>query len=215
MTKIKDLPSLDRPREKLLRYGVDKLKNEELLAIVLGTGIKGTNVVSLAKNIIKVTNKVGLENLTLKDLVSIKGLGNTKAMQIISALEFGRRQFIKNPEVIVTYEKVYELCVDIRSAKKEHFVAFYLDSRKALIAREVISIGSVNATIVHPREVFEPALRLGAVAIIVAHNHPSGDSSPSQEDHDVTKRLKEAARLLGINFQGHIIVTKNTYLQVN
>ena len=211
MTKVKDLKKFDRPREKLERYGPQKLADHELLAIVLGSGIKGTNVVELAKKIVKVVTKVGLEKLTLENLKEVRGLGNAKAMQIISALEFGRRQFIKSPEIIITPEKVFELAADFRTSKKEHFVAFYLDSRNALISREVISIGILNASLVHPREVFEPAIRHGAASIIVAHNHPSGDTTPSNEDYEVTKRLKEAANLLGIHLQSHFIVTKDTF----
>lgn len=199
------------PRERLERYGLLKLTDYELLAIVLGSGIQGTNVVQLAKKIVKVVEQVGLENLTLKDLTAIKGLGQVKAMQVISALEFGRRQFVKVPEIIITTEKVFELCADIRASKKEHFVAFYLDSRRALIDREIISVGTLNFSVVHPREVFEPALRHSAAAIIVAHNHPSGDSTPSPEDIAVTKRLKDAADLLGIYLVDHIIVTKDSW----
>ncbi len=211
MPKVKDLSKYDRPREKLAKYGMVKLADHELLAIVLGSGIKGTNVIQLAKKIVKLVKETGLEKITLDDLKEVRGLGFAKAAQIISALEFGRRQFVKTPEIIMTPEKVFELSADFRASKKEHFVAFYLDSRNALIAREVISIGILNASIVHPREVFEPALRLGAASIIVAHNHPSGDVTPSNEDFEVTKRLKEAAKLLGIHLQNHLIVTKDTY----
>lgn len=214
MPKVKDLSKFDRPREKLEKYGTVKLADHELLAIVLGSGIKGTNVIQLARKIVKLVNEVGLEKITLEDLKGIRGLGDAKAMQIISALEFGRRQFVKSPEIIMTPEKVFELCVDFRNSKKEHFVAFYLDSRNALIAREVISIGILNASIVHPREVFEPALRLGAASIIIVHNHPSGDTTPSNEDFEVTKRLKEAAKLLGIHLQNHFIVTKTSHSNI-
>lgn len=211
MPKVKDLSKFDRPREKLEKYGTVKLSDHELLAIVLGSGIKGTNVIELSKKIVKLVKDIGIEKLTLDDLKGVRGLGNAKAMQIISALEFGRRQFIKTPEIIITPEKVFELSADFRTSKKEHFVAFYLDSRNSLIAREVISVGILNASLVHPREVFEPAIRLGAASIIVAHNHPSGDTTPSNEDYEVTKRLKEAAKLLGINFQNHMIVTKDSH----
>lgn len=211
MTKLKDLSKIEMPRERLERYGLPKLTDYELLAIVLGSGIQGTNVVQLAKKIVKVVEQVGLENLTLKDLMAIKGLGQVKAMQVISALEFGRRQFVKVPEIIITTEKVFELCTDIRTSKKEHFVAFYLDSRKALIAREVISVGTLNFSVVHPREVFEPALRHSAAAFIVAHNHPSGDPTPSPEDIAVTKRLKDAADLLGVHLLDHVIVTRDSF----
>lgn len=208
--RIKDIAKYERPREKLERYGIGKLADHELLAIVLGSGIKGVNVVELSKKIVKAVGKVGLENLTLEHLIEIKGLGLAKAGQVLAALEFGRRQYATE-EVIVTPEKVFELCEDIRGSRKEHFVAFYLNSRGALIEREIISVGILDASLVHPREVFEPALRHGAAAIIVAHNHPSGSHEPSAADHDVTTRLKEAGNHLGIQVLRHIIVTKVGY----
>lgn len=205
--KMKDVAKYERPREKLERYGIGKLSDHELLAIVLGSGIKGVNVVELSKRIVKVVKKIGLENLSIKHLMEVKGLGNIKAGQVLAALEFGRRQYATE-EVIVTPEKVFELCEDIRGSRKEHFVAFYLNSRGVLIEREIISIGILDASLVHPREVFEPALRHGAAAIIVAHNHPSGSHEPSAADHDVTNRLKEAGRMLGVELYQHIVVTK-------
>lgn len=209
--RIKDAAKYDRPREKMERYGTSKLADHELLAAVLGSGVKGVNVVQLSKKILKKVEQVGLDSITLDDLKDIKGLGNVKAQQVLAALEFGRRQFVKTPEVIVTSEKVCELCSDIRTAKKEHFVAFYLDSRSVLIAREVISIGTLNASLVHPREVFEPALRYGAAALIVAHNHPSGDSTPSEEDYEVTTRLQEVGEMIGIPLLKHVVMTKDSH----
>lgn len=214
LMKVKDLSKYERPREKMARYGTVKLADHELLAIVLGSGIKGTNVVQLAKKIVTRVRKIGLDDLKLEDLLEIKGLGEAKALQILAALEFGRRQFVKNPEVIVTPEKVFELCADIRGAKKEHFVAFYLDSRNALIAREVISVGILNASLVHPREVFEPAIRYGAASIIVAHNHPSGDLTPSRDDKEMTLRLKEVGGMLGIRLIDHFVLTKGEFMVI-
>jgi DNA repair protein RadC len=209
--RIKDAPKYERPREKLARYGVGKLSDHELLAIVLGSGVQGTNVVQLAKKIVKKVEEVGLDAMTLDDLVAIKGLGNVKAGQVLVALEFGRRQFAAKEAVMMTPEKVFELCTDIRSSRKEHFVAFYLDSRGALIAREIISIGTLDASLVHPREVFEPALRHGAASVIVAHNHPSGSTDPSLADRDVTERLREAGKLLGVLLQDHFVLTKDAH----
>jgi DNA repair protein RadC len=174
--------------------------------------VQGTNVVQLAKKIVQKVEEVGLDAMTLDDLVAIKGLGNVKAGQVLAALEFGRRQFAAKEAVIMTPEKVFELCTDIRSSRKEHFVAFYLDSRGALIAREIISIGTLDASLVHPREVFEPALRHGAASVIVAHNHPSGSTDPSPADRDVTERLREAGRLLGVTLIHHIILTTNKHI---
>lgn len=209
--KVKDLSKYARPREKLDRYGVNKLADHELLAIVLGSGVAGTNVIELAKKIVKKVNEVGLDKLTLIDLTAIKGLGNVKAGQVLSALEFGRRQFVEEKEVIMTPEEVFERCSDIRSSKKEHFVAFYLNSRNALIAREIISIGTLDASLVHPREVFEPALRHSAASIIIAHNHPSRDSECSMEDIEITKQIRHAGKVLGIDVLDHIVVSETDW----
>ncbi len=213
--KIKDAPKYERPREKMARYGVGKLADHELLAIVLGSGVQGTNVVELAKKIVKKVGAVGLEQLTLDDLTGIKGLGAVKAGQVLAALEFGRRQFAAKEKVVMTPEKVFELCADIRGSRREHFVAFYLDSRGALIAREIISIGTLDASLVHPREVFEPALRHGAASVIVAHNHPSGSAEPSPEDLEVTVRLRDAGRLLGITLIEHLVLTRDTHATID
>lgn len=215
MPKVKDLSKYDHPREKLEKYGTVKLADHELLAIVLGSGIKGTNVIQLAKKIVRLVKETGLEKITLDDLKEVRGLGFAKAAQIISALEFGRRQFVKTPEIIMTPEKVFELSADFRSSKKEHFVAFYLDSKNSLIRREIISIGILDATPVHPREVFEPALSCHAASIVVAHNHPSGDFSPSEEDLQATRRLREAGKLLGIKLQDHLILTEKSYISID
>lgn len=204
--KVKEMPKHDRPREKLERYGVARLSEHELLAILLGSGIKGVNVVQLAGKIQKLVEKERGE-LSLEKLLDIKGLGKVKAGIILAALEYGKRNNSGSPETLVTPEKVFELCADIRDSRKEHFVAFYLNSRHVLIAREVISVGTLDSSLVHPREVFEPALRYGAAGIIVTHNHPSGDCEPSDEDVVVTKRLIRAGELMGIELLDHVIIS--------
>ena len=208
--KIKLLPKIDLPREKLKKYGVDKLANHELLAILLGSGIKGLNVLQLSKKIVEKITEMGKEKITLDDLLKIKGLGNAKASQIISVLGLAKRLNTTSIEIL-SAEDIWKLCIDIRESKKEHFVAFYIDTQNHLIERQIISIGTLDASLVHPREVFEPAIRLSASSVIVAHNHPSNTLEPSQEDKEVTKRLTEAGKLLGINLDDHIIVTKSGY----
>lgn len=211
--KIKDLPKVDRPREKLQKYGVEKLSNKELMAIILGAGIKGCNVVELSKKVLNLISKVGIDNITITNLLEIKGLGQTKASQIISSLELGRRLLKdKKSELIMSPKDVWEKMEDLRDSKKEHFVVFYLDTRNQIIKREIISIGTLNASLIHPREVFEPAIRNNTAQIILAHNHPSGITEPSEEDKIVTKRLIEAGKLLGIEVLDHIIVTKMAYI---
>jgi DNA repair protein RadC len=205
--KIKDLAKIDRPREKLEKYGTDKLTNPELLAVLLGSGIKGLNVYELAKRIVKLIEKIGANKITLENLLEERGLGEAKALQVIAALEFGKRLSGEQKPEILTPEDVWKLCADIRNSKKEHFVAFYLDTQSKLIERQIISIGTLNASLVHPREVFEPAVALHAASLIVAHNHPSGDLEPSDDDTAVTKRLAESGKILGIELIDHIIVT--------
>lgn len=211
--KIKDLPKIERPREKLIRYGADKLSNSELLAIILRSGKKGENVVTLANKILKKYGAENLPTLTCAELKQFPGLGPAKACEIIACFELGRRLLNgKISEVYLKPEDVWRELKDLREHKKEHFIIFYLDTRNQEIKREIISIGSLNASLVHPREVFEPAVKNLAAHIILAHNHPSGDCQPSKDDLEINHRLIEAGKILGIEIIDHIIVAKNSYL---
>lgn len=213
--KIKDLPKVDRPREKLIKYGPEKLSNSELLAILLGTGIKGINVVELSNRILKKFTGNSLAKANIKDLKDTLGLGEAKACEIVACFELGKRLLKeKKTELILSPEDVWEQLKDIRDHKKEHFVIFYLDTRNQEITREVISVGSLNANLVHPREVFEPAVKNLAAQIIIAHNHPSGNTEPSEEDLEITKKLVESGDILGIGIVDHIIVAKDCYLSM-
>ena len=214
--RIKDLPSIDRPREKLEKYGPERLSSSELLAILLRTGSAGVNVVELSNKILKKFSGDGLIKATVKDLKSTFGLGTAKACEIIACFELGRR-LLQNKKslLILSPQDVWEELKDIRDNKKEHFVVFYLDSRNQEIQREIVSIGTLNESLVHPREVFEPAIRNSAAQIIIAHNHPSGNSDPSEEDMKITAKLVEAGKLLGIELFDHIIVTKENFLSMN
>lgn len=209
--KLKEIQRVERPREKLERYGVQKLDDHELIAILLGSGIQGTNVLELSKKIVKLIRKAGLGSITIELLAEIHGLGKIKAGQILAALEYGRRTHAEAQEIILTPEKVFDLCSDIRDSRREHFVVFYLNSRNAVIEREVISIGILNASLVHPREVFEPALRHSAARICLAHNHPSGSLSPSPNDELLTEQIMQAGKIMGIQVVDHLILTKNHY----
>ncbi len=207
--KIKDLPKVDRPREKLEKYGPERLSNSELLAIILGTGSKGINVVELSNKIIKKFSGDGLNKANTKELKNTFGLGSAKACEIVACFELGRRLLQNKQSALILEPKdVWSELKDIRDHKKEHFVTFFLDARNQEIKREIISIGSLNANLVHPREVFEPAIRHLAAQIIIAHNHPSGDTDPSEEDLGITKRLVEASKILGIDILDHVIVAK-------
>ena len=211
--KIKDLPKVDRPREKLEKYGSERLSNSELLAILLGTGQKGINVVELSRKILTKFSGDGLSKADVKALKNTFGLGTAKACEIVACFELGRRHLQnKLASLILSPKDVWDELKDIRDNKKEHFVIFFLDTRNQEIKREIISIGSLNANLVHPREVFEPAIRYSAAQIIVAHNHPSGNPDPSEEDLIITKRLIAAGKILGIDIIDHIIVAKNKYI---
>jgi DNA repair protein RadC len=209
---IKDMPRVERPREKLMRYGPDKLSVEELLAIIIRTGRKGESALEVSAKIMKRFTAEGLAKLTHADLTSQPGIGPVKACELLACFELGRR-FIngKKASIYLKPKDIWEDLRDIRDQKKEHFVVFYLDTRNQEIKREIISIGCLNANLVHPREVFEPAVKNLAASVIVAHNHPSGNLEPSQEDIDLTKRLAGAGKLLGIELLDHVIVSKEGF----
>lgn len=213
MPKIKDLPRVDLPREKLQKYGVKKLKDYELLAILLGSGIEGLNVLRLSKKILRAIVKIGKDKIVYNDLLSIKGLGEAKASQILATLELSKRLNSDVPEVL-SAEDVWKYCADIRNSKKEHFVAFYLDTHNRLIDRQIISVGTLDASLVHPREVFEPAVSLRAVSVIIAHNHPSDDTEPSKEDILITQKLNSGGKILGITLLDHIIIGNSSFLSL-
>lgn len=211
--RIKDLPRIERPREKLEKYGPEKLSNSELLAILLRTGGKGINVVEMARKILGKFSGSGLTKASFKDLKNTFGLGAAKACEIVACFELGRRLLQnKKSRIYLTPKDVWQELKDIRDNKKEHFVVFFLDARNQEIKREIISVGSLNANLVHPREVFEPAVRHLAAQVILAHNHPAGDPAPSEDDLEITKRLVEAGKILGIEIVDHIIVVKNDFL---
>ena len=210
---IKEMAVADRPREKLIKYGPEKLNNSELLATILGTGVKGENAVELANRILKRFSGNQLALLSAEDLDQAIGLGPAKACEIVACFELGKR-LLKNKksELFLSPKDVWDELKEIRNHKKEHFVIFYLDTRNQEIKREVISVGTLNANLVHPREVFEGAIASHAAQIIVAHNHPSGDHEPSEDDLLITKRLVEAGKILGIDLLDHIIVARDSYL---
>ncbi len=211
--KIKDLPKIERPREKLIQYGPAHLSNSELLAIILRSGKKGENVVDLANKILKKYKAENLPGLSFNELKTFPGLGPAKACEILACFELGKRLLKgKVAGLYLKPEDIWKELKDIREHKKEHFIIFYLDSRNQEIKREVISVGSLNANLVHPREVFEPAVKNLAAQVILAHNHPSGDPEPSEDDLELNKRLVEAGKILGIEIIDHIIIGRNGYL---
>lgn len=210
---IKDMPRVERPRERMMRYGPDKLSDEELLALLLRTGKRGTGVMDFAGELVKRFGREGLSRAGFAELKSAPGLGPARACEIMAAFELGRRVLGgKRTAVYLKPRDVWEELRDIREQKKEHFVVFFLDTRNQELKRDIVSIGTLNYNLVHPREVFEPAVKNLAAGVIVAHNHPSGCLEPSDEDISLTKRLSEAGRLLGIELLDHVIVAKGGWL---
>ena len=212
MPTIKSLPSVDRPQEKLLRYkSASRLKTEELLAIILRAGTVGENILVLAKRILKLI-EVQKENLTIDHLRQIYGVGSTKAAQLFAVIELGKR--LCTPHCTKEILSPTDIWKDMRStytSKKEFFYVYYLNTRNNILKKELVSLGSLNASIVHPREVFEPAIRNLCAHIILSHNHPSGDSTPSGADILVTKKLQSAGAILDIEVLDHVIVCANEF----
>ena len=216
--KIPELPFEKRPRERLIKNGPDVLKNSELLAIILGTGYRGEDVLALASRILQeYGSKAITKEKSVSRLMDELGIPKVKACQIIACFEIGRRFFVEDAGKMPTVrdaEDVYEYLKEISKFKKEQFRGLYLNSRNKLIYDEVISLGTLNANLVHPREVFQPAVEFSAAAIIVAHNHPSGDPEPSEDDLEITKRLVEAGKIMGLEILDHLIIGKNKYVSL-
>lgn len=209
--KLTELKKTELPREKMEKYGAKRLRNFELIAIVLGSGIKGCNVLELARKIEKLITQKSANNVTLEDLRKIRGLGKAKAIQILAVISLVDRFGSERSVELLSVKDIWNLCADFRSSKKEHIVAFYLDTQQRLIERRIISVGTLDTSLLHPREVFEPALQLSAAGVVLAHNHPSGSLEPSDEDTTITKRVADGGDLLGITLVNHIIVSTRGY----
>lgn len=208
--KIREMPLDDRPREKLLARGADALTDSELIAIQLRTGLVGSNAVQVAGQLLaRFGSLSGLSRCTLDELSEIPGIGPAKAMQLVATFKLGQRLAKETyaQAKIDTPELVYELLsAEMRGLHKESLRVLLLDTRYRLLRMEQVSLGSLNESIAHPRDVFRPAVISSAYAVIVVHNHPSGDPAPSQADHSLTRRLAEAAELLQIKLLDHIII---------
>lgn len=217
---IKELPASERPREKLLRYGCEFLSTAELLALLIGTGTKNCSALTLANRLLSL-EKGGISYLaecTPQELSEIQGIGMAKSCQIAAAIEIGKR-VAKNPVSprvnISSPGDVADLFMEeMRHLKKEYFKALFLNTKNEIVASENVSIGNLSSSIVHPREVFRSAVKKGAAAIIVIHNHPSGNPLPSQNDLDITKRLAEAGELMGIPVLDHLIIGDGVFISL-
>lgn len=203
-----------RPREKLQARGAEALSDYELLMAIIGSGTQYADVTKLAREVQKLLKEKGSE-LAYEDLLSIKSLGPAKATNIMAGFELWRRQFeVSERPIIDSPEKAAEQLSDIRDKKQEYFVCLTLDGANRLIAKRIITIGTLTASLVHPREVFAEAISDRAASIIVAHNHPSGTLTPSSADSEVTQRLEEAGVVLGIKLVDHLIVSSSGHLSI-
>ena len=207
------MPS-ERPREKLKLKGPQSLSDFELIQALIGSGNKQANVGNIAKNILKLIKQYGL-NINYDQLNQIVGMGSAKITEILAAIELSKRYLIDNDSPIIdSPEKAVQQLIDIRDKRQEYFVALTLDGANRLISKRIISIGILNYSLVHPREVFSDAITDRAASIIVAHNHPSGSLNISQADKNVTKRLFEVGELLGIRLADSLVVTKNSFARI-
>jgi DNA repair protein RadC len=207
---IEDIPQHDRPREKLRARGAAALKDHELLAILLGKGTTRIDVMTLAQNLVQAVDARGL-NLKVEDLEHLEGMGAVKAMIVIAAIEFARRRIKPGGLKITTPADILPLIRHFADRKQEHFLCITINGANEVINVRVVSIGLLDRTPVHPREVFADAITDRASGIILAHNHPEGGVEPSAADADVTRRIKQAGEIVGIHLLDHIIFNPTTY----
>ena len=210
MKNIKDLPAHNRPREKLKERGASALTDEELVAAILGRGVEGQDLRTISRSVAKLIRQ-HRENLTVEHLTAVRGMGLAKAAQILSAFELARRYLIKDTVKITGAQDVIPLLADIADKKQEHFVCISLNGAHEVIEKRIVTIGLVDRSPVHPREVYADVISDRAAAVIFAHNHPSGDLKPSNSDLKIHEQLTEAGKILGIRVLDHIIVTKKGY----
>jgi len=216
MFMIKEIPHQERPRERFMKYETNTIQTHELIAIILRTGSKKESVLDLSKKILyQYNNLKELSNAEIKDLMKIKGIGASKAIELKAAFELGRRASketftekvkLKSPESIYLYLKD-----QLEMKTQEHLVALYLNTKGELIKKEILFVGSLNTSVIHPREIFKHAVINSAASIIICHNHPSGDPTPSQNDLDVTNIIHSNSLMMDIVLMDHIIIGRDRY----
>lgn len=210
MKTLNELHKDDKPREKLVKKGVEALKNDELMAVLIGSGVRGKDVRKLSKEIVGLLDS-SYDTLNLEQLCNIYGLGVAKASQILASIELAKRYTIQNNRRITSAQDVSDELQQYRDRKQEHFLSITLDGASHIINSRVVFIGTLNQSIVHPREVFADAIADRAASIIIAHNHPSGTLKASQADLQITQRLQEVSKLVGIDLLDHVILTREGF----
>ena len=204
MKNLKDIPDIDKPREKMIAKGPAAMTDIELLALILGSGNKGFGVLDLSKRVLSIFDEHAIP--TVQNFTTIDGVGPAKACQLAAALEFSRRRLVKKSLVIRNAKDIYPLVAHISAKKQEHFLCLSLTGANEVIATRTITIGLLNSSQIHPREVFADAISDRAASVIFVHNHPSGVRDPSKDDNLVTDRLCKAGEILGINVLDHVII---------
>jgi DNA repair protein RadC len=210
MKNIKELPKHNRPREKLMERGASALTDEELVAAILGRGVEGQSLVTISKSVANLIRK-HKEDLSVEHLTAVRGVGLAKAAQILSAFELARRYLLKETVKITGAQDVLPLLADIASKQQEHFVCISLNGAHEVIEKRIVTIGLVDRSQVHPREIYADVISDRAAAVIFAHNHPSGDLKPSNSDLKIHEQLTEAGKILGIRIIDDLIVTRKGY----
>lgn len=217
MLKVKEIPQTDRPYERLISYGKEVLSNDELLAILIKSGYKDASSKMIATKIISNLKDISeLKKLKYEDLINIKGIGQAKACNILAAIELGRRinnRYTNDSDIVIKNSKdVFNFFKGALDDKEqEYFYCLYLDNKKRIKKNKLLFMGTINYSIVHPREIFKEAYLVGAISIIIVHNHPTGDVTPSKQDIDTTNKLIEVGNILGIKVDDHIIIGHNCY----
>jgi DNA repair protein RadC len=209
---IREMPKVERPREKLIEKGAENLKDEELLAILLRTGTKEKSALDLAKQILKKFSKKKFQKLKYQDLIKIKGIDEAKATTILAAIELTKRILKIGEETLPKIESVKDVISQfsyLREKQREHLAALYLNARNEIVFKKHLFVGTLDANICHPREIFKHAINQSSASIILVHNHPSGDPTPSKADLEITKRIQEAGKIMGIDVLDHVIISKN------
>jgi DNA repair protein RadC len=217
--RLREVPAEERPRERMITYGAASVSNVELLAILLRTGTHHESAITLSQRLLhEVGGLRGLADRSVEQLRELRGIGTAKALQIQAAIELGKRMSKSKLDEVPTIrspQDVSKLVMeDLRYLHQEHFVCLFLNTKNAVIGRETLSVGSLNATLVHPRELFRAAIKKSSAAVICVHNHPSGDPTPSTEDIQLTHRLVEAGKIIGISLLDHIIIGDRKFISM-